>query len=158
MTAKAKMVALLRHAAQSGPLDNVALERMAERALKLTEPVDVAKLRQRLADCLERIDEWKSASGLITSAGDPADIEPEHLEADLREREREAADLEALATARRDGLSWALETGLVDPWVRDLGGERDMTCKACESPYPHHDPDCRYVALRKLAELEPDDV
>lgn len=48
--AREGLIALLRHAAQSGPLDGEALERMAGRALGLTEPVDVAKLRQRLAD------------------------------------------------------------------------------------------------------------
>jgi len=51
------------------------------------QPVDVEALVAERDALAEQIDDWKCASGLITSAGDPADIEPRHIEADLRERE-----------------------------------------------------------------------
>lgn len=49
--------------------------------------------RGRVGSLLCEIDDWKSASGLIDSSGDPDGIAPRHLEADIAARDREAERL-----------------------------------------------------------------
>lgn len=131
-------MALLRHAAQSGPLDDEALARMAERALGLTDGDQC---------CVCACDYDSDGFVCWDCAGDAADK-------DLRQR---LADTEALAEARRDGLREALGAWSPTSLSWDTHG-----CEHCNGPItPKRDPvrhtqDCRYVALRKLAGLETD--
>jgi hypothetical protein len=129
MTPKAKMIALLRHAAQSGPLDYMALERMAGRALRLTEPVDVAKLRQRLADT-----EDLATARLAGLRGALTVLDELQLAWEIGQNRHQNDAPERCPDPVCDGY---------------IGPDADLDVE--------HADDCRYVALRKLAGLEADD-
>jgi hypothetical protein len=185
MTAKAKMVALLHHAAQSGPLDNVALERMAERALKLTEPVDVAKLRlglvtlyeQRLVDAERRLHAERDAvlSAIEGEQPDPSGVWSEAISAayQLGHQYREAVEHAADLVLEVDALRFDLTDteALADARLREALSmvpkpHHQRGCRGCDYGLGElggggqgllHEPDCRYVALRKLAGMDTDD-
>lgn len=89
-------------------------------------------------------------------------LEVDALRFDLTDTEALAearlADIEALATARRDGLREALDLletiGLGGSVCTECHGTSSWDAGACDQASPEH---CRYVALRKLAGMEADD-
>lgn len=74
----------------------------------------IARLEGEVESLEETINEWKEASGLMIG-GDPSDVEPEHLRADLGKREVELdkaneriTELEgAYTTADAEAAGWA---------------------------------------------------
>ena len=69
-----------------------------QKTLTLTER-ELAQARKELAEAEELVCQFKDASLLVTSAGDPADITPEHVRQHITELRQADAERDALKGA-----------------------------------------------------------
>jgi len=109
------------------------------RAIDMAAKASLRESERWHAEALDRIAAWKLASGLIDGAGDPDGVKPEHLDADLRERDREREQL-------RCGLAWAM-TSVCDHALDDGGCDGGW-----EDDCPHGEGWARRCRLAKLGD------